>query len=658
MRATIAASLLVACGGGLHDERVATGSRTTATSRNGDVVYNVNVDEGTVTAIPGGGGATTTLDVGGEPTRIARVDHLLVVTDRLNRQLVVLDPQAAPGNAEVARMNVGAEPVGVVASEDGKTVWVAVSMQDQVVEIDAATWTETRRFDVLHQPQWLALHPSERSLFVASPYERGIQRIDLRSGAVEDIALPVTTRLPPDPNASPIPFDLVVRVTGDPSITPDGSELGIPTLYVDNTTSVADPSNGDEIIPGSGYGSSGTLVVSRTNPAVVQIPLDGSGRPKGDGEPVFAGAISNEGDIVRSYPTSLTASPEGDLWYVTMEASDAVVVLPIGEDQGREEDKHGDTGSDERSFDTEATLAFTEDSEHEGQPDRTTRLHAGGFVTRPTAAFKVEGGPKSVSFTETHVAYVHGWLDRKLRSIETQDHKNDVEEQFVSDNGTVRVVADSVLPLSVQNGRRLFTSAVDEDMAGSGSGISCSTCHFDGRNDGLTWPLESGPRQTPSLAGEVGLTAPVTWSEGVQSVAHEAQITSKGRMGGEGLVTPDANDIGAYVDATRHIDNPDRGSTDALILEGKDLFERADVACASCHGGEIATDNLSHALFSSEAMQTPTLIGVRATAPYLHDGSAKTLRDVLELSRSGVMGDTSMLTDAQMDALEAYVRSL
>ncbi|MCA9570544.1 MAG: hypothetical protein KC656_22035, partial [Myxococcales bacterium] len=74
--------------------------------------------------------------------------------------------------------------------------------------------------------------------------------------------------------------------------------------------------------------------------------------------------------------------------------------------------------------------------------------------------------------------------------------------------------------------------------------------------------------------------------------------------------------------------------------------------------GAALTDNAYYAMYGLESVNTPSLRGVVATGPYLHDGSADTLRDVLELSRTGAMGDTSMLSAAEMDALEAYLKSL
>jgi cytochrome c peroxidase len=88
------------------------------------------------------------------------------------------------------------------------------------------------------------------------------------------------------------------------------------------------------------------------------------------------------------------------------------------------------------------------------------------------------------------------------------------------------------------------------------------------------------------------------------------------------------------------------------------VFERADVACATCHTGERFTDNASYAMYGLEGVNTPTLVGIAGTGPYLHNGSAATIEDVLEMSRGGEMGDTSMLSQDEMADLAAYVKSL
>jgi hypothetical protein len=55
----------------------------------------------------------------------------------------------------------------------------------------------------------------------------------------------------------------------------------------------------------------------------------------------------------------------------------------------------------------------------------------------------------------------------------------------------------------------------------------------------------------------------------------------------------------------------------------------------------------------------PTLRDVWQTAPYLHDGSAATLKDVLTTGNSnGQHGATATLTKAQVDQLVAYLRQI
>jgi cytochrome c peroxidase len=56
---------------------------------------------------------------------------------------------------------------------------------------------------------------------------------------------------------------------------------------------------------------------------------------------------------------------------------------------------------------------------------------------------------------------------------------------------------------------------------------------------------------------------------------------------------------------------------------------------------------------------TPALIEAYRTAPYLHDGRAKTLRDVLTVhNEKGLHGTTSGLTEQELQDLEAFLLSL
>jgi cytochrome c peroxidase len=166
------------------------------------------------------------------------------------------------------------------------------------------------------------------------------------------------------------------------------------------------------------------------------------------------------------------------------------------------------------------------------------------------------------------------------------------------------------------------------------------------------------PRQVPSFAGPVSGTAPFTWNNDIASISDEIMITSQIRLGGRGITEAQLAALEAYIDFIPDADTPEKGSRSPAALRGEALFNRQDVGCAGCHSGPRFTDNQSYDLYQLDGVNTPTLVGLVATAPYLHDGRALTLRAVLETTRGAQMGDTSMLSTDELDDLEAYLRSL
>lgn len=142
---------------------VVTGSSTLGTSADGSEVCAANTYDGTVGCLDRESGTLHELAVGTEPSRITWVGERLLVTVRGEGALVEFE-----AGKVTRRVAVGAEPVGVVAEADGQRVYVALSAEESVVELDGATLAECRRWPVEGQPTWLALHPSGETLYVAS----------------------------------------------------------------------------------------------------------------------------------------------------------------------------------------------------------------------------------------------------------------------------------------------------------------------------------------------------------------------------------------------------------------------------------------------------------------------------------------------------------
>jgi len=200
---------------------------------------------------------------------------------------------------------------------------------------------------------------------------------------------------------------------------------------------------------------------------------------------------------------------------------------------------------------------------------------------------------------------------------------------------------------------------------------SCASCHsHDARVDGLNWDnLNDGignPKSAKSLL-HAHSTPPSMWL-GVRSNAYVAV-----RAGiRNSLFTVQPPEVAAAIDdyfkSLKPMPSPRlvNGKLSVSARRGKNVFNSQAVGCAECHKGQYFTDQKSHDVGSNGKFDKPTdqfdtasLIEVWRTAPYLHDGRAATMRDVITLlQRDGKHGSTSQLTRQQIDDLIEYVLSL
>ena len=208
-------------------------------------------------------------------------------------------------------------------------------------------------------------------------------------------------------------------------------------------------------------------------------------------------------------------------------------------------------------------------------------------------------------------------------------------------------------------GRRLFHAAGDARI--SADGRACASCHPDGRDDALTWATPGGPRQSPMLAGRLATTAPYGWDGAGSDVKNHLTHTFE-RLRGEGVGQAGVDALAAYIVSMRAPDVP--RAADPSVTRGAELFASAEAGCASCHTPSNGfVDGKKHEVGSAaqadtvKSFDTPSLRFVGGTAPYFHDGRYATLRELL-VSSDGKMGHTRHLEQADLDALEAYLRTL
>ena len=605
---------------------LSSGSQPLAASADGLVRVGLLADEGLV--VRAEADKVSILALGGTPSRVASLGDKLLVTLRSERAIAVL-AEVDGALVEVDRVATGAEPMGVVVSPDGSRVYVALYGHDEVRVYDGELALLTT-LEVSGLPSWLALHPSGQSLYVVAGVGGVVTWFDLR----EDEAVGTPIEIPAVGGAGR-DGDLFFtrRLTGDPAVRPDGAQLAVPGLWVDNTSapkhSAEEQATRD---PAVAYEMIG-LGLAPTNPGLVLVELNpDSGEPLGV-ELRYATSEASPTDperpqVVRGYLAGVAYSPDGAYVAAPMENSRLVVLMA---------------------------------------PDQSTASDTlGGFREGPLATVLTDEGPRGVSWSEADLTVLNVFsltmaqlpAGEAIAGIDAELDAGGLAHTHLSaEPGTA--LSPPVFDEQLTQGRLLFSSAIFTEMATRDSGVSCTTCHVDSRMDGIAWPdFDKVPRQTKSLAGPMSLTAPFTWTEDVLTVAEESRITSESRLGGRNATDAQHDAVAAWIEHTPDVDHAGRGTTTEAVTRGKALFEREDVGCVSCHGGVRYSDQARHDLYELAGVDTPALVGIAATAPYLHDGRAPTLRAVLESSRDGAMGDTSMLSEAELDDLEAFLRSL
>jgi YVTN family beta-propeller protein len=230
-----------------------------------------------------------------------------------------------------------------------------------------------------------------------------------------------------------------------------------------------------------------------------------------------------------------------------------------------------------------------------------------------------------------------------------------------------------VLPDDLLTGQRLFNTALPPLSTGW---LSCATCHFEGGHDARTWRgFPDGPRNTPSLLGS-SATAPFHWSGDLDEL-QDTEDTVRRIQGGAGLIAGEVHAalgpanagrsaaldaLAAYMAALRMPASPHRVAPE-VQARGERAFRRW--GCAACHTAPLYTDQQRHASEIGDPslernplglrMDTPSLRGVWATAPYFHDGSAATLRDTF--FQVGFHGMGYAMGSQEVDDLVAFLQS-
>lgn len=225
-------------------------------------------------------------------------------------------------------------------------------------------------------------------------------------------------------------------------------------------------------------------------------------------------------------------------------------------------------------------------------------------------------------------------------------------------------------PDAVRRGELVFTDASVTFQ----SQFSCRSCHPDGHTDGLVWDfvVDGVGRnlvETRSLRGIAG-TAPFKWNGRnpdlmTQCGPRFAMVLTRS----DPIPPARLSDLVAYIESLPRVVRPLDNRFERARSRGRAIFFRTRrddgtvvpvaARCVTCHRPPLFTDRLMSDVGTGGSFDTPHLLDVSNSPPFLHDGRARTLEEIWTVHDTEVRhGVTDDLTKPQLNDLIVYLRSL
>jgi len=232
---------------------------------------------------------------------------------------------------------------------------------------------------------------------------------------------------------------------------------------------------------------------------------------------------------------------------------------------------------------------------------------------------------------------------------------------------------------ALRHGEQIFFTA---DYAFQGQ-FGCANCHLDATIDGLQWDLEPDGfgkdivdnRSLEDLAG----TEPFKWNAGNPDMPTECgPRTEKFFYRSQSYNAQELTDVVKFVYSLSYRPNRYRlpnGELTPAQERGKAVFERTKYKngnpipeknqCAYCHSGPKYTNNqrfdvgTGKSTDRSPLIDVPQLPNVAYSAPYLHDGSARSLEEIWTVFNPKDMhGVSNDLRKEELNDLVEYLKTL
>jgi cytochrome c peroxidase len=587
-----------------------------------------------------------TLAIPGRPGQmlVTREGKLLVAL-RDDGAVLVAEAHANGALKSLDRLPTSTEPFALALGPDDRSIYVACGWAHVLEGYDLATKAKTLSIEVEREPRAVLVSQDGTHAFVAHGAAGVTESVDLigKSKKVADLGVAaITFATKPAGIASRRPifeFDALIPVAATGLDVDDCfdcgsaffSDLGNPRRFARQGYSLARFQAKD--------GKGKSLGERILEPHAEVIP----------GDP-------REGTIVYYGGSDFDAPPTNQFGFSILDAeSGKRTKLVAGPAWTNKLACHLPRAT---AVDAKQTFAFTaclgSDAVH------AYAIEGGAVAANPTYRVDVPTPTGLAIDPETNQVWVFSSFDRTLSSFAPPDAPKAGKAVKAPVRQDIPLAGKTALTEQQLLGRKLFHTAGDPRIAVDGR--SCSSCHMEGREDGLVWSTPSGPRQTIQLAGRLARPAPFGWMGKDATIqAHMAQTISN--FAGSGLKPEELDALAAYMTVMKGPPQKWRALT-SEEARGKDVFASSETGCTGCHAEKTGfsdhdVHNVQSATFTdvTPSFLVPSLTGIGGSAPYFHDGRYASLEELLDKS-DGTMGTTKKLSPEDKKALVAYLKTL
>ena len=193
---------------------------------------------------------------------------------------------------------------------------------------------------------------------------------------------------------------------------------------------------------------------------------------------------------------------------------------------------------------------------------------------------------------------------------------------------------------------------------------ACTGCHpNDARVDGLNWDLLNDGLGNPKNCKSMLLahSTPPEMITGIRADAETAVRAGFRHIQFINIEEDKARAVDKYLSSLKPVPSPFlvKGKLSKNAKKGRDIFESQ--GCVECHAPPLFTNQMMSSIGppdtynGNNSWDTPTLIEVWRTGPYLYDGRCSTLDEVFDEDLHGLK---SKLAPEDLKTLVEYVNSL